>query len=460
MSAPQTQKQLVAALIWGGALLTSGCGQEPRGVEGLGEPEETQVSVYNRTHDVVPLHVQPLRSELVVDCELVSGRISEFLRNEHLMSSISIERLYSGQETRLYSWSSSQGSAGCRLSVVRTSDGRVADVAVSWPFGLATKSFYRDVDAPADIPTGENTVVLTADYSETPLSERRTWRSRPCSGELSTCTEAEQAEALSAPAGAVYAWEVVGDEVELSSWEGTSILETPLSEAVDQGSCSTGIAGSSLRWSYPPSEREWQVLSVHPSDEAGCYDVALQSPAEDRNWQICGSERLASRLAPNSDLNPLFVQFFVDIAAPNGDGEVTYANISIDLRRENQNGDILEVETIDVVRGYSLPSHLALDYSTRLSEGCEVTRESSACLQISAPLTLALATSTGTLDVVAGETVALGSESSRRLELVRGMHRAVVDQGCSDDLTGLPGIDRVGPYLEIVYYSGVSTFDE
>ena len=453
----RVQKQVAAALVCGGALLATGCGQEPRGVEGLGDPEEAQVTVYNRTHDVVPLHVQAMRNDLAVDCELLSGRVSEFVRSEHLLSSVSIERLYSGQETRLYGSGASQGSAGCQLSVVRTSDGRVDDVVVSWPQGLANKSFYRDVDAPADVPTGENTVVLRADYSETPLSERRPWRSRPCSGELSSCGEAEQNEALSAPPGAEYAWEVVGEAVELSPWEATSIEATPLSAAVDQGSCSTGIAGSALRWSYPPSGGEWQVLAVTPSEEAGCYEVALQSTSEERDWRICGSERLASRLTPNSDLNPLFVQFFVDIAAPNGDGEVTYANISIDLERQNQAGEVLEVETVDVVRGYSLPSHLAIDYSTRLSEGCEVSRESASCLQIAAPLTLALSTSTGTLDVVPGETVALGSESSRRLELVRGMHRVVVDQSCSEDLTSLPGVDRVGPYLEVVYYSGVST---
>ncbi|TXD35424.1 hypothetical protein FRC98_16550 [Lujinxingia vulgaris] len=459
MRHPNTQKKVAAALLVGGTLLAAGCGQEPRSVEGLGEPEEAQVTVYNRSHDVVPLNVQSLRGDLAVDCELVSGRMSEFLRNEHLTNSISIERLYSGQETRLYGSLSTRGSEGCQLSMLRTSDGRVEDVVVSWPFGLETKSFYRDVDAPADVPTGENTVVLRADYSETPLSERRAWRSRPCSGELSTCTEAEQNEALSPPPGAVYSWESVGEAVELSAWEASSIEEVALSAEVDEGSCSTGIAGPGLRWSYPPSGGEWQVLSVEPAMEAGCFDVWLKSDAEERDWQICGSERLANRLTPNSDLNPLFVQFFVDIAAPNGDGEVAYANISIDLERENQAGEVVEVETIDLVRGYSIPSHLALDYSARLSEGCQVGRESAACLQLSSPLTLGLQTETGLLNVVPGETVALGSETTRRVELVRGMHRVIVDQGCSEDLTGLPGVDRVGPYLELVYYSGVTSLE-
>ncbi|RAL25056.1 hypothetical protein DL240_02250 [Lujinxingia litoralis] len=443
-----------------GALSAPGCGPEPRANQALTGQEQAQVTVYNRTHEVVQLQLQRVSSELAVDCAFVREAPQRFLREEHLTPP-GTDRLYSGQELRLYTYGSQLNpNRGCNLNVARVDDARIEDVVISWSPGLPFKSFFPDVDAPADVPTGPHTVVLSADYSQTSPDQMRPWRDRPCNGELSTCSEEEQRQALTLPAGAEYSWEVEGTEPTVRPWgQSTSITEMPSGSESDQGSCSTGITRQELSWSTPPTAGAWQVVEVAHDADTTCAQVSLSNDqAQEQTWSVCGSNRLISRLTPASDLNPVILQFFFELGSSGTPNMVNYENLSVDIRREDLEGNPLEVETIDLVRGRQVPSHLGLEIEPRLSEGCPALRESESCLHVSAPLSLEITTSTGPLILIPGETVAPANASPRRLELVRGLHRAVVDTAC-DGMQSQLDPPPLGPYLELVYYSGVTTLN-
>lgn len=476
---------LAAALVVAGATTTA-CEREQR------PPPEadavtTQVSLFNATHDVLPIGVRSVSSDYAVDCGLVVGAPDRYLDDVHLTSSRDLAGRIdadpvSGLEVPVPGERDSPGfSTPCMLAFLdlETDDDRLEPVALTWPRDLAEKTVYPDVSADRDVPPEDQTLVAEADYREVDDEELRPWRHRPCGGDLENCEEEEYQRLLEPPAGAEYGWEVVGDEPTLHPWDPEPIDERRVVEPDDQ-QCRTGRDATPLRWDSPPSGSWWieevrETTIEFDDGEADadaatpggltprwrCWDLELVDEAgdDDDQWRVCGSELLAMRLTSEAFDGDVRIDFFTE--QQDGSPPSVYEALTIDLERWTAEGDRWEVETIELVRGHGVPGHIGLEWDAEPATACEPVREiDEVCNQVSLPAHLTLDVGGTDLRIEPGMIEALDPQADRRLEHVRGMYRAVSDLRCHDERLGPDYMNHPGAYLEFVYYPGASVVYE
>lgn len=475
------QRPLAAMLtVCGLAILGSpGCEREERPIP-ESDLRQAQVSIFNATHDVLGVNIDSLNSEYRVDCSLVGRDPGRFVRTDHLSSGVRLE-LLSGEERSLIHGSSGSGlqagSQACLFAFINPRDERLSPLVATWPRDLEQKDFFIDVDAPADVPPEAPTVLAEAIYDDAASDAMRPWRHRPCGSaaslSLNGCSEEELAQLQTPPPGATYHWSVLGEEVEQSSWEPQELETMPVE---DGESCATGRDSTPLNWETPPTS-QWKVDEVvdlgiddgddsdpvstpPPSEQWQCYDVYLSAEDDEHVWQFCGSPRLAQRLSAASDSSQIYVEFFRSSryeAPPSA-----YESLTIDLERRTDDGERYEDELFELVRGHGVPEHFGLSWSTTPRTDCDARREFPDCEKVVLPTTLDIEASDAEISIAPGETVDLEPDSQvriderRRLEFVRGFHRAVSDRSCSHESLGPQALSQVGPYVEIIYYGGVT----
>ncbi len=466
---PATQRGLAILLAAACATFSAGCEREFRETpESL--RQEARVSLFNASHDVIPLRFQRIGQFYSIDCSLVAEDPSRFLMEAHL-NNPNRRAIFSGWEIALQAPSDERET--CHLAFLTPEDDRLERLAVAYTTDLPVKTFYSDVDAPPEILPEPATVMITADYDNVSAAAIRPWRDRPCDGSLDNCaTDAEVEAVLTPPPGATYAWEALGDDLQLSTWVPRQRDQLPVEETSDD-LCHTGLSETPLSWTTPPSGR-WQIEAIHPileddfnfgdpgedpgplPDSTGCFEVVLTQANSLELWEFCGSQRLADRLDPEERRDLVFVSFFVET----GSSGVAYQNLSLDVRRQDEDGQINEEETIELIRGQAIPDHIGLQWNAPPAVDCDPTREILGCDQVILPTNLTFETNAGPIRARPGETVNLDPSTGqpldqmRRLEFVRGMHRVVTHQTCVQSTLG--GAVHTGPYFEIVYYTGVT----
>ena len=455
---------------------------------------QAQVSLFNATHDVLVLSTQSLHGDYRVDCDLVTDDPSRFLRADHLTSLLAMEIL-SGEERPL-SYDTGYGGPSasaqpCTFTFVSPIDDRLEALATSWPTDLPTKEFFRDVDAPADVPPEPHTLIAEALYDDVDDDDLRPWRHRPCNSSsslsLGNCSDDQYDRLIEPPPGATYHWSVIGDYPRQRSWEGAPIDEMELADD-DGAQCHTGRSRTPLVWDTPPGG-SWQVLDVievttgaNPQDQDEtnnngeeptpppiaetwtCYDVQLlQGESTSNWWSFCGSQRLAHRLESAGSSGRVFVEFFPSSrsdAPPSA-----YRSLTIDLERRTEDGERYEDEIFELVRGHGIPEHFGLTWSTEPRTECGSRREFPECDKVILPTRLRVQSTQNELEVTPGETIDLEPnspariEERRRLEFVRGFHRVVSDRSCNHESLGHAALAQVGSYVELIYYSGVTAVE-
>lgn len=441
---------LLAAL--GGVVLTTSlsCEREPRPLFDSNFQSQAEVTLFNATHDVLPIRFQALRRQYAVDCDLVAQDPARYLREDHL-SNPNRRFVLSGTEVAIET-PDDDLNRPCRIAFLDLDDDRLTTVAAIWPRELPVKTFYTDVDAPSSVPPEDATLIAEADYSGANPAEVPEWRARPCNGQIANCSEDEYDDALRIPSGADYHWSVMGEELTYQQWESSSIADTPVEDPLDE-SCPTGRNRTPLSWTSTSSGR-WEVISVLER-EGGCFDVELATEmGSTNNWSFCGSRRLSTRLDPESVRGTVVVEFFRENQF--GNPPAAYENLTIDIRRETEEGELFQIETIELVRGQSIPDHMGLNWEAEPTTSCDARQEIEECLQMVIPTSLRLTTSTGQFEAVPGDIIGLDPSAERRLEYIRGMHRAVFDVNCNDERLGPHQINHPGTYMELIYYAGVT----
>lgn len=454
----RTATSKTALLLAVSFLSLAGCERELRPVIEAGFETEAQVTLFNATNDVLPMRTQTLRRQFQIDCDLVGEDPGRFIKDAHLSNPLR-RFLFSGQEVSLDTagdFSDGRREQNrCRYSFVSLDDERLPSMAVSWSPDLPMRGYFSDVDLPPEVPPEAPSLIADADYSASPQSAVRAWRDRPCDGNLSFCSPNQQAAALAPPQGAEYYWTALGDQFQLQTWEESILDELPLERSSE--SCSIGARR--LSWDGV-GNRRFEILSVAPRDldeenTGNCFDVGLRniSDGTESAWGFCGSERLSRRLNPDDVRGALFAEFFTEVRPqfPNA-----YENLSIDLEWVDEENEIFQVETIELIRGRRIPEHIGLTWDTTPSLQCSTLRELEECPQVVLPIVLSIDTNVGTLEGRAGETIALNPSAERRLEILRAMHRAVVDTNCVSGELGPGRIGHIGPYMELVYFAGVT----
>ena len=436
------------------------------------DQREAQVTIFNATNDVLPLGRQSLHSNYAVACSLVAYEPNRFLGPEHLTTPVET-RLLSGIEVPLRAHRDGEEGADtashCHFSFVSTDDGRLNTIATAWPRDLPRKTFYGDVDAPANVLPEPLTLIADAEYDEVADEDRRPWRHRPCDGDLERCSEEELEELLAAPRGARYHWSEFGDFPTRRSWNPTSIDEMPVDDPADE--CHTGRDATPLRWDDPPSGM-WRITSVDDvtvgigdGDQVGaefalewnCYDVRLQDGQSQRTWNFCGSKRMADTMESAYKRGDVFVEFFTE--SMTSSPPAAYEALTVELDRRTDDGQTFETETIEAIQGYGIPEHLGLSWNATAQNDCEPRREIPECDQVILPARLQIDTSGGRLDIPPGAADFLAPDSMRRLEFVRGIYRVVADLRCTDERVGPGRLSHPGPYMELVYFAGPSAVD-
>ena len=486
---PMSRRSLVptqfqrAALVASAAVVTLGlsaCERDARPAPESAQ-RDAQVSIFNATHDVLPLLSQPLNRSYSVDCDLVLADPTSFIFDEHLSSAKQLF-LYSGVEEPLEGVDDRPGvgstpDADCHINVLSTTDGRLSEIAVSWPRDLEEKTFYTDVDAPANVPPEPQTVVVEADYDDVSEERIRPWRDRPCGGSVEDCSQEEFEELIVPVADAHYRWAVVGEAPELHDWSFGSVEEVALEDEGPQ--CATGREATPLSWEQPPSGT-WLVDAVveshqdaaqSPASEQAegspsndddtqekCFSVSLLSDDAEEEWEFCGSRRLANRLASEEKAGTVHVRFYTEHRY--GSPPSAYEALTIDIERKTDEGERFESELIEAIRGRGIPEHMGLDWDTYALTDCEGRREVESCDQLVLPLLIHVNSPGGMLEIPAGRTDYLEPQSHRRIEVVRAMHRVVADRDCRNPEIGPYQFAKAGPYLELIYYAGVSPVGE
>ena len=476
-----------AALLAAAAITTSaGCERADRP-----PPESqavtTQVSLFNATHDVLPLSVRSIQSDYTIDCDLVAAEPDRYLSDVHLTNRYPLSEQFdfdilSGLEVPIrVDRNPAEFNEDCHLAFVDldTDDDRLEPVAISWPRNLDEKTVYYDVHAPADTPPDDHTLVADVDLEgvDDETLDERPWRHRPCGGDLDDCSESEYATLLEPLAGADYSWSVDGDIPRESSWEPREYDERPYADPDDE--CRTGRDATPLRWDNPPSGT-WRVESIaeviveledpqadaedddgEPTIEWRCQDVELTSgdQQEPQVWQFCGSNLLPMRIASEAFDGDVYIDFFTE--QQDGSPPSVYEALTIDLERRTDDGERWETETIEAVRGHGVPEHLGLDWAGEAATACEPRRElADACHQIVVPADLRVEATGGPIRIEPGELRALDPVADRRLEHIRGLYRAVSDRRCNDQRLGPDHMSHSGPYFEFVYFPGASRVDD
>ena len=437
---------------------------------------QAQISVYNATHDVIPLRVQSINSNYRVSCDLVGEAPSRYLGEEHLSSGTE-ELIYSGVERSLRldqepSESTPTVSDQCHFSFVTTPDDRLRAIAAVWPRNLPEKIFYTDVDAPVDVDPEPEALIIEAGYGNVADEDLRPWRHRPCGVNFDTCSEEQLQSVTTPPEGAWYYWSILGQYPEDSTWSPVDLSSMAIDDH-DRDGCVSGRGNTPLTWDDPPSG-VWRATDVDaftktmideeelPEEEEigqapsewDCHEVSMVQNESTRTWSFCGSQRVARQIRSDEKQGEVFLEFFSENQY--GSPASAYEALTIGIERRTHDGELFEIETIDLIRGHGIPEHLGIDWEAALQSQCNPRREIADCNQIVAPIHLEIDTPGGQLNVIPGETYFLDPTIQRRVEYVRGMYRIVSDLRCQDERVGPDRLTHSGPYLELVYYGGLS----
>lgn len=411
-------------------------------------PEYAQMTLLNRTRELVQLTAYPVRASVDLGCVLVEGRPGLLTEGVFDLSTPLPLPLLSGEEISVnpQDWGvgfySSRGD--CDAVLLRGSP--AGDVVIGWSRAYGGVSFLRDSDAPEHLLPSGQSVVLEADYDNTPPEQLHTWRERPCPsarpGDLSGCTPAEIAEAARVPAGARYRW--------TSSVAQSAHARLRSPSPADDPSCPVQTPGRRLEWSSAPLTGAWEVVE-RQTPRSGCARFTLEqveAPEGARvttEWEVCAPEAMLRPLWPE-DGTRAQVRF---LDATSGDAQLLQATITA----LSADGVLLRPPRhLELARGTpSAASRVEWFAREATPEQCGTTQATTCGVPLRARLLharLSMGAST-TQPAVLGRPL-LFSASQRRatVMLLRGGQVPWVDLGCARE--GARVFNAGGLYIEAV----------
>ena len=411
-------------------------------------PEYAQMTLLNRTRELVQLTAYPVRASVDLGCELVVGRPGLLTEGVFDLSTPLPLPLLSGEEISVnpQDWDVGFYSSRGDCDAVLLRGAPAGDVVIVWERAYGGVAYVRDSDAPEHLLPSGQSVVLEADYDSSPADQLHAWRERPCPsarpGDLSGCTPAEIAEAARVPTGARYRW------TSRVAQSAHARLRSP--SPADDPSCPVQTPGCRLEWGSAPSDGVWEVVA-RQTPRSGCARFTLEqveAPEGARittEWEVCAPEEMIRPLWPEDGTRAQ--ARFLD--ATSGDAQLLQATITA----LSADGVLLRSPRhLELARG--APSAASrVEWYTREAtpEHCGTT-QATAC---GVPLRARLLHARLSMGASTSQPAALGRplllRASRRratVMLLRGGQVPWVDLGCARE--GASVFNAGGPYIEAV----------
>lgn len=423
-----------------------------------GPDGEAQVSLLNKTHEVQVLGVHTIDHDLLVDCDRVLTDAALVLTSAHFGSGRRAE-LFSGAELAIGPYQSTASGYYDRYSegptfrlpceVFRVEAEIAPNIYVAWPgAGLSYKDIYEDAAFPYEIPANPQTVVLEADYSETPASQMNGWLDRPC-GDASLglyhCDPRSIARATTKPDGAVYTWR--------SEHDRPLHMQITAEEEPIPSICEISAGSGRLSWEdVPPSGREWRVVEFE-EEQDGCFTLGVRGTVGDTMyWSACVPAGTLDPLDP-AQAPEVRVEWRVEDNVNVIPGR-RYQSVHLEVRHLAEEGALIRSGSISLVRGHGLPARLGLDMSASLRTGCVAQDEVEGCVNRMMPVDFTIRSGPREVSVASGQIVELSPNTGRRFHLITAYDRVIAERQCEHAPYILSTGATTGVYLEATAVTG------
>lgn len=331
-----------------------------------GTPDiRAQVSVLNKSHELHVLRIRMLDRTTRFDCDAVTEAPGEYFKEEDFGTPTRWE-LMSGQEIGIgtegnwYDESAVFGGRSCTAALIQSDT--VDDILVFWTPDLEVKSFAFDPDIPKEIPADNQTIVLDADYSNTPDSEMHPYRYRPCE-EDDMCGDAGIREAARIPTGAQYDWRTVNEGGDRLHYE---VNWRPFDSPTQIPEfCRMPGPGMGLEWGERPGGT-WKIYDIQEGID-GCHTLSMSGLNGDeptREWIVCAPYEALTTLGTSTNEA---AQLELELSDTTGSGHI---GIQLVFKRYVPGQGVTEETSVYMTRGTTLPTFLGLDLSSELRNGC------------------------------------------------------------------------------------------
>ena len=360
----QTRRRLaLVAIIVGGIACTATSPPPPER-----QPFSARVSLLNKTHELQVIRISPLLNEVNIDCARIGEAPNEYFEREDFGTPTRWE-LLSGQEIGIgrnandrFTGNNDFSNRSCTAALIEgdTFD----DIIVFWTQDLETKTFEFSPDIPKRIKADPQTVVLRADYSETPESEMHPWQNRPCGDDATQCSTEERRELARVPTGAAYSWDTVWEsklhhEVEWRPFD----QPTEIPEF-----CEMPGPGQGLVWTEPPATGTsgWVISNIERGID-GCHTFELTRPGTedttiDKEWIVCAPYEALTPLGDGTTRN-------LELRVQTAD-QSNYTGLKLTYDEVSEDSGVLDTVYVDLTRGADLPGFSGLDFENQLRNGC------------------------------------------------------------------------------------------
>lgn len=414
-----------------------------------GFTQETQissrVSLLNRTHELHAFRVSGLRSDLVVDCGELE-RDPNAVLGRGAFTNATLWFVQSGQEIALTDgeitdWGEVNDADNRDCHAVLVESETAPDVLVVWNNQFNFKTFSFDAEIPKELRVSPGTVVLEADYSNTPDSEIKEYRMRTdCGSRAENCAPELLEPLAEIPTGARYTWNSRGPN------DSTFHHPRP-AEQFDrvfdpEPFCETPGPGEGLAWTSPPLSTF--IVEELEEGEDGCHVVKWSNGqvSEPSDWWLCAPIDSLAAIAPDEGSA-------VEVTATNltpGGGLYNGLELIV-IRRDIETESAIDRRRIFMTRGFGLEPTASFDFEIEPREGCEAQiRE---CGTASLPADVDLIGYETRLRP--GESTTIGTIEPREIHLVRANLNPVYDPTCDESMmTVNPPANEPPAYLEVV----------
>lgn len=407
----------------------------------------SRVSLLNRTHELHVFRISSLRQDISVDCGELQRNPNGVL-GRGAFDNTTLWFVQSGQEIALSDgavtdWGVASDAQGRECHAVLVASETAPDTIVVWNDDFSERTFSFDADIPKDLPIANGTLVLDADYSNTPIEEVKEYRMRTgCGSRADNCAPETLEPLASIPPGARYTWNSRGPN------DNTFHHLRPR-ERFDQTFdpepyCETPGPGEGLEWTTPPAS-SFEVVELEEGLD-GCHRIGwtLSTDLEPNDWWICAPYATIEPLAPVEGER-------VDVTVTNlTEGGALFNGVRLDAIRRTDDGEVqlkLDARRIHLVRGFGLPDAAGFDFAIDAREGCEA--EIQECGTAALPADIELIGYDTVLRP--GESTTIGTVVERQIHLVRASLNPVYDPSCDESMvTVAPPNGETPAYLEVV----------
>lgn len=423
MSRRRRLATLTAALVGGLACLGTSI-DEPRPEKAALPDYQAQVSLANMTRELTEIRVYPLRGQVHIDCDAIEAAPGDLLSpllyadEYHSYWRVGSAQQYGIGEVdggpSLYGergsnpWPSEQE---CQAMLV-SADLPVNDVMVFWRDGLPMRSFEVEPGWNEGDSVEGPSMVLRADYSDTPEGDLKPWGESVCTyheGEQWYCDQYGQFN--EAAQGARYYWEAGERGPEFSAAR----------DEEDMGSCWLPGRSPQQEWGELADwDGEWVIDGVERDGRCGTYQLAdAESGVTGESIRLCGLARLHEVLETVGQRGDS-LRFSTEVL------ERQYRQLEIEFTSADEAEEESLPGRLIQYQGYGLPEEVEATARFEAGEACAPAFDSCANTWIDGSLHF-----DGSDPLRVGESTQVGT--GQTIWLAGASHHAVVVRDCVQD---------------------------